>query len=122
MVISQSGFRLHGLELQHRLESDPNLSNISVLSFDQGMMPTQITAGTLNCLIRSIFFIVAHIVSRISPNGMIRLPHKSATGILEAAVTIGPPFGERPKGLYSSGSEPKNVSTEAEDAEKRAAV
>ncbi|RYP84557.1 hypothetical protein DL769_001145 [Monosporascus sp. CRB-8-3] len=110
------------LELQHRLNSDPKLSGISVLGLDPGMMPTKITTGTLSWPIRYLVFIVAHISSRISPNGMMRLPRKSAGDILAAALETDPPFGERLKGLYFNGSEPKEVSIEAKDAEKRAAV
>jgi hypothetical protein len=110
------------IELQRRLDSDPKLSGISVLGVDPGMMPTKITTGTLNWLMRSLFFIVVQIASRLSPNGMMRLPHKSAGDVLAAALETGPPFGERPKGLYFNGSEPKEVSVEARDAEKRASV
>ncbi|RYP77637.1 hypothetical protein DL771_001005 [Monosporascus sp. 5C6A] len=110
------------LELQRRLNSDPELSGISVLGVDPGLMPTKITTDTLSWPTRSLVFIMAHISSRISPNGMMRLPRKSAGDILAAALQTDPPFGERPKGLYFNGSEPKEVSVEAKDAEKRATV
>ncbi|RYO81222.1 hypothetical protein DL764_009794 [Monosporascus ibericus] len=110
------------LELQRRLDSDPELSGISVLGVDPGLMPTKITTDTLSWPTRSLIFIMAHISSRISPNGMMRLPRKSAGDVLAAAFKTDPPFGERPKGLYFNGSEPKEVSVEAKDAEKRAAV
>lgn len=86
------------------------------------MMPTHITTGTLNWLIRSIFIVVTHISGWISPNGIMRLPDKSARDVLAAALQTGQPFGERPKRLYFNGSELKEVSVEAKDAEKRAAV
>ena len=114
--------RPRSVELQRRLDSDPKLNNISVLGIDPGMMPTKITTGTLNWFIRTVFSIIAHIASRLSPNGMMRLPQKSAGDILAAALETSPPFGERPKGLYFNGSEPKEVSIEARDAEKRATV
>jgi len=110
------------VELQRRLDSDPKLSGISVLGVDPGMMPTKITTGSLSWLISFLFFIVTKIAGRLSPNGMMRLPRKSAGDVVAAALETGPPFGKRPKGLYFNGSEPKEVSVEAKDAEKRARV
>lgn len=109
-------------ELQRRLDSDPELCRISVLGFDPGMMATKITVGSLSWLIRSIFHIVAYAANWISPNGSIRLPRKSAGDLLAAALETNPPFGERPKRLYFNGSEPKEVSAEAKDVDKRASV
>lgn len=53
---------------------------------------------------------------------MMRLPEKSARDVLAAALQTGQPYGEHPKGLYFNGSEPKEVSVEAKDADKRTAV
>lgn len=86
------------------------------------MMPTKITTGTLGWFIHSLFLIITHIASRISSNGMMRLPRKSASDVLAAALQTGPPYGERPKGLYFNGSELKEVGVEAKDVEKRASV
>lgn len=113
---------LYSPELQHRLDSDPNLNKISVLGVDPGMMPTTITVGTLNWLIRLIFSVVARFVSMISPNGFLRLPNKSAGDVLAAAFGTASPIGQRPKGLYFNGNEPKEISNEAKDTEKRASV
>ena len=63
-----------------------------------------------------------HILGRIWPNGMLRLKHKSAGDVLAAAFDTEPPFGERPKGLYMNGSEPKQAGIEAQDEDKRATV
>ncbi|TVY48341.1 Protochlorophyllide reductase C-like protein [Lachnellula occidentalis] len=123
MMIQEEVFANTGsVELQRRLNSDPKLSGISVLGVDPGMMPTKITTNTLNWLIRFLIFIVAQVSSWLSPNGMLRLPHKSAGDVLAAALDNGPLHGERPKGLYFNGSEPKEVSVEAKDARKRSIV
>ncbi|KAI3395407.1 hypothetical protein diail_1336, partial [Diaporthe ilicicola] len=113
---------LLSVELQRRLDSDPELSGISVLGVDPGLMPTKITTGGLGLIIGSIYTLVMHISGRIWPNGTLRLTHKSAGDVLAAATDTKSPFGERPKALYMNGSEPKSVSVEAQDAEKRAAV
>lgn len=63
-----------------------------------------------------------HISGRIWPNGTLRLKQKSADDVLAAALATKPPFGERPKGLYMNGSEPKEVSVEEQDEQKRASV
>lgn len=109
-------------ELQRRLDSDPDLNKISVLGVDPGMMPTNITTATLPWLIRLMFFILAPVSTILSPNGMLHLPHKSAGDVLAAALGIAPPIGERPKGSYFNGSEPKEISVEAMDEDKRASV
>lgn len=109
-------------ELQRRLDSDPRLSGISVLGVDPGMMPTKITTGGLGTVIAAILTIVIHISSWLSPNGMFRLPGKSADDVLAAALDTGAPFGEKFKGLYMNGSQPKEFSLEAKDGEKRSTV
>ncbi|KAI9657184.1 MAG: hypothetical protein M1821_003351 [Bathelium mastoideum] len=109
-------------ELQRRLNSDPELNKLSILGVDPGNMTTKIATGSLNWLIQSIFFVVAQVAGRISPNGRIRLPHKSAGDVLAAALGTDSPVGEFPKGLYFNGAEPKEVSGEAKDAAKRATV
>jgi hypothetical protein len=118
---SNTGLR-YSPELQRRLDSDPNLNKISVLGVDPGMMPTAITIGTLNWLIRFIFSVVARVVSIASPNGFLRLPQKSAGDVLAAAFGTASPIGQHPKGLYMNGNVPKEMSVEAKDAEKRASV
>jgi NAD(P)-dependent dehydrogenase (short-subunit alcohol dehydrogenase family) len=109
-------------ELQRRLASDPNLNKISVLGVDPGMMPTNMVIATLPWIIRVIFSLVARVTNFFSPNGMLRLPRKSAGDVLAAALGIAYPTGERPKGLYLNGNEPKEIGIEAKSPEKRAAV
>lgn len=95
---------------------------MSILGVDPGLMPTKITTGNLGWLIGSIYALVMHISGRIWPNGTLRLKEKSAADVLAAALDTKPPFGERPKGLYMNGSEPKQIGAEALDEEKRASV
>lgn len=109
-------------ELQRRLDTDAELDNISVLGVDPGIMPTAITVGTLNWAVKLIFSLVARVASVVSPNGLIRLPHKSADDLLAAAFETGPPLGSHPKGLYFNGKILKEISDEAKDAEKRLSV
>ncbi|KAF3760402.1 NAD(P)-binding protein [Cryphonectria parasitica EP155] len=110
------------IELQRRLNSDPELSGISVLGVDPGLMPTKLNMGGLGWLKTFLFTLVMYIAAILSPNGTLRSTAKSASDVLAAAVETRPPFGDRPKGLYMNGSEPKDVSVEAKDAEKRASV
>ncbi|KAI0173350.1 hypothetical protein GGR52DRAFT_590500 [Hypoxylon sp. FL1284] len=69
-----------------------------------------------------IFFIVTQKAGRISPNSTIRLPNKSASDVLAAVFSNPSPMSEHPKNLYFNSSEPKEMSVEAKDAEKRAQV
>lgn len=85
-------------------------------------MPTKITVGGLSFLIGSIYTLAFYVFGRIWTNGTLRLKHKSAGDVLGAAVDTTPPFGNRPKGLYMNGHEPKEVGVEAQDEQKRAGV
>jgi hypothetical protein len=85
-------------------------------------MPTKITVGGLPWLIGSIYTLAFNVCGRIWTNGTLRLKHKSADDVLAAAIDTKPPFGERPKGLYMNGTEPKEVGVEAQDEQKRASV
>lgn len=69
-----------------------------------------------------MFAAVARVTNIFSPNGILRLPHKSAGDVLAAAFGTASPIGERPKDLYLDGNVPKEVSEEAKDVEKRASV
>lgn len=73
-------------------------------------------------MIGTIYTLVMHISGRIWPNGTLRLKQKSAGDVLAAAFDTKPPFGERPKGLYMNGFEPKELGSEAQDEQKRASV
>jgi hypothetical protein len=86
------------------------------------MMPTAITIGTLNWLVRFIFFFVARVASVVSPNGSLRLPRKSAADVLAAAFGNAPPLSQQPKNLYLNGNVLKQISDEAKDVEKRASL
>ncbi|KAH3913426.1 hypothetical protein HBI56_083670 [Parastagonospora nodorum] len=109
-------------ELQCRLNSVPNLNKVSILDVDTGVMPITITVGTLNWLVRFVFYIVARVASVVSPNGLLRSTQKSAGDILVAALDTTSPTGQRPKSLYLNGSALREMSSGAMDAKKRASV
>ncbi|KAH7380561.1 putative short-chain dehydrogenase [Phaeosphaeria sp. MPI-PUGE-AT-0046c] len=109
-------------ELQCRLDSDANLNMISILGVDPGIMPTNITVGTLNWVVRIMFSLLARVFNLVLPNGLIRMPHKSAGDVLAAAFGTSSPIGMHPKSLYLSGDVPKEMSDEAKNAEKRTSV
>ncbi|KAJ3579983.1 hypothetical protein NPX13_g574 [Xylaria arbuscula] len=110
------------VELQTRLNRDPDLSNISILGVDPGTMPTYITVGDHGWLVKSIITMVMQVLAWKDPNGLMRTPRKSAADVLAAALAVDPPIGSTPKSLYLNGSQPKEVSVEAQDDEKRLAV
>ncbi|KAI1430313.1 putative short-chain dehydrogenase [Xylaria sp. FL1777] len=110
------------VELQRRLDQQPELSGISVVGVDPGTMPTTITTGRHNWLVKMIFTAVIYIAAWISPNGIMRTTRKSASDVLAAATSGDPPIGRTPKSLYLNGSEPKAMSVEVDDDDKRAAV
>lgn len=85
-------------------------------------MPTKITTGNLPSIVWFIYTLVMHVSGRIWPNGTLRLTSKSASDVLAAALDTKPPFSERPKSLYMNGSDPKDLSVEAKDSEKRTSV
>ena len=85
-------------------------------------MPTQITTGNLGWPLWAVLHIITQVSSRLSPNGTYRLVSKSADDVLSAALSTAPPLCDKPKCLYFNGSEPKEVSQEARDADKRLAV
>ncbi|KAI2626817.1 putative short-chain dehydrogenase [Xylaria nigripes] len=110
------------IELQRRLNKDPDLSHISILGVNPGTMPTNITTGEHGWLLRTIMTFVMHVMAWKNPNGLMRTARKSSADVLAAAISVDPPIGTAPKALYLNGSEPKAVSVEAQDDEKRAAV
>ncbi|KAI0506258.1 putative short-chain dehydrogenase [Xylaria bambusicola] len=110
------------IELQNRLNRDPDISRIAILGVDPGIMPTHITVGDHGWLVKSIITFVMRILAWKNPDGLMRTPQKSASDVLAAALSVDPPIGSTPKSVYLNGSQPKPVSGEAQDDEKRAAV
>lgn len=110
-------------ELQRRLDRDPELSNISVVALDPGVMPTDLVRH-YPLIMRVLMFqivlpVIATIGTSLWPNGTCRTLRKSARDILNAAIECGaPPLSERPKGLFLNGSEAGIYNDEAKDLAK----
>ncbi|KAK0113493.1 hypothetical protein ONS96_014357 [Cadophora gregata f. sp. sojae] len=109
-------------ELQRRLDSDPALSNISVLSMDPGAMGGTGIAKRAPLLIRFITQVMIPLLQRISvyfsPNGSIRPTWKSAQDLMLASFDE-KYLGVRPKAVYLNGSAKAESSIESRDEEKQ---
>lgn len=108
-------------ELQRRLNADPDLSNISILAVDPGLMGgTKLTRNGVMILkiISQIATLFQGIIVWISPNGSLRSPKKSAGDLLRAAFDE-KELGVHPKAAYLNGSEPKVSGKEARDEQKQ---
>ncbi|KAG8163455.1 hypothetical protein KVR01_006752 [Diaporthe batatas] len=128
----RGGFRRYGAaklcqvmmmaELQRRVDLDHVLSNISVLAIDPGSTPTQLIRRG-NWMIRGHWtFIMPWLVIILTwlwPNGSNRTTKKSSGDLIAAAFDSNPTLGERPKGLYLDGEEPRQMAAEARDPRKR---
>jgi hypothetical protein len=68
-----------------------------------------------------IFPIINPIFVALWPNGFLRTPAKSATGVLRAAFDT-ETLGDRPKDLYFNGTEHWPTSKEAKDEKNREAL
>ncbi|TVY85589.1 WW domain-containing oxidoreductase [Lachnellula suecica] len=108
-------------ELQRRLNSDPDLSKISVLSLDPGAMggtgllrDSTVYARFLSTLL----YYGQPIAVRLDPNGMFRTPKKSGHDLLLACFDD-EYLMEYPKAVYLNGSVRATPSAEAGDAENQ---
>ncbi|KAK8008210.1 hypothetical protein PG991_010761 [Apiospora marii] len=123
-----AGFRRYGAaklcelmmmtELQSRLFADPVLNNISVYGVDPGTMPSNLVRrgpwAMRVLLFQIIMPLFAGWMVRLSPNGPLRTPQKSARDVLAAAFRTGPISA-----LYFDGSAPAEMGAEAQDREKQ---
>jgi hypothetical protein len=111
-------------ELQHRLNQDTRLHNISVLALDPGAMPTEIIRQSPSWFMRVLMFqvimpVLGTVATRLWPNGSFRTLQKSASDVLSAAVDCDrPPLSEHPKGLFLNGSELGDYNSEAKEPAK----
>ncbi|GAW20880.1 hypothetical protein ANO14919_103920 [Xylariales sp. No.14919] len=124
----RSGFRRYGAsklcellmmsELQRRLNSDPVLRNVSVVSVDPGTMPTSITRRSPSPVLVFVFQYVLPFLAAIWvllwPNGALRTTGKSAADVLAAAFDP-----ETTKGVYLDGRKRAQTSAEARDTQKQ---
>lgn len=109
-------------ELQRRLESDPALSNISVLSMDPGAMGGTGIAKRAPLLIRFLAQIMIPLLQNIaiyfSSNGSMRPTWKSARDLMLASFDENY-LGVRPKAVYLNGSVKATSSAESRDEDKQ---
>lgn len=127
------GFRRYGAsklclvmmigELQRRLRGDPILSNISILGVDPGAFSSGVARRSpwpIRILIYQIIIpALAGLMAWLQPNGTLRTQAKASEDVLYAAFDCDPQLGERPRGLYLDGKEPREMSAEARDVNKR---
>ncbi|KAI0154505.1 putative short-chain dehydrogenase [Xylariaceae sp. FL1272] len=124
-----SGYRRYGAaklflimmihELQHRIDRDPVLSNISVLGVDPGTMTTGLQRHASWFTRVFIFQIVYPIMAFLIPNGLVRTTSRSASQVLRADFDSNDILGEFPKGLYLFDDKLWESSAEAREAQKR---
>ncbi|KAI5919329.1 putative short-chain dehydrogenase [Camillea tinctor] len=109
-------------ELQRRIDADPILKGISVLGIDPGSTPTYLVRRGDWRIVGLWTFIMPWLVVILTwlwPNGTNRTVTKSSADIITAAFDSNPAIGERPKGLYLNGEEPREMAAEARDPRKR---
>jgi len=108
-------------ELQRRLNTDPSLSNISILGFDPGWVSTSIGRNA-NLIIRFIMYCFQFLAPPISlfwPNHFIRTAAKTGDDLVVACFDE-KKFSEFPKALYVDGSEiSARMNEEARDENKQ---
>jgi NAD(P)-dependent dehydrogenase (short-subunit alcohol dehydrogenase family) len=117
----EAGMRRYGMsktlmqmflyELQRRINSDPELSSISVLSLDPGGMGTGIARDGplllrfLLAFILPLFTPLLLLWNHFKPNGMLRTPEISAKDLRRACFDESEPLGKFPKAVALNGSE-----------------
>ncbi|KAG4440763.1 hypothetical protein IFR05_003750 [Cadophora sp. M221] len=109
-------------ELQRRLDSDPALANISILSMDPGGMGGTGIAKRAGPMIRFITGYVVPVLQHISvwlfPNGPLRPTWKSAQDLMLASFDDNY-LGTHPKATYLNGSVKATSSVESRDEAKQ---
>lgn len=112
-------------ELQRRLASSTQLSNISILAVDPGAMPNTWLLKDASSSIRFLVdYVLGYMVSTLvwfNPNGSYRTTWKSAGDLLSASFNE-KDYGEHPQALYLDGSRVAEAGPEARDQEKQKAL
>jgi NAD(P)-dependent dehydrogenase (short-subunit alcohol dehydrogenase family) len=109
--MSKTLMQMFMFELQRRLNSDPELKNICVLSLDPGGMGTGIARDGpwllrfLLAVIFPVFGPLLRIWNHFWPNGMVRTPDISARDLRRACFDQMEPLGKFPKAVAVNGSE-----------------
>jgi hypothetical protein len=107
-------------ELQRRLNTDPTLSNISVIGLDPGWVSTAIGRNSpMNTAIIWTFQYLAPVLNYFWPNHYVRTATKTGDDLVRVCFDQ-EKFGEYPKALYVDGSEIEaRMNEEARDEKKR---
>ncbi|KAF4455614.1 short-chain [Fusarium albosuccineum] len=106
-------------ELGERLANDPTLSKVGVVGIDPGAMPTDLgRRGSIiaQFKIKIIMPLLAAPSRYLSPNGLFRLPSKSAEDTIRAAFEVDLPQDEV---LYLNGTDNYTAAKETMDRQKR---
>ncbi|EED23500.1 short-chain dehydrogenase, putative [Talaromyces stipitatus ATCC 10500] len=128
----RSGFRRYGAaklcltmmmhELQHRMNTDPQLKSVCILGVDPGAMSTGLQRHASWFIRVLLFQIVLPLTLLLMSKPPLRPTQKSASHILQAAFDSNEVLGQYPKDLYFNGDEPLETSEESRDAQKRELV
>jgi hypothetical protein len=97
-------------ELQRRIDADPALSNISVLSLDLGGMATSLVRDVPFALhfllgwVMPLFEPLLWLMDYVSPNGLLRRPATSAADLRRACFDDKVSLGPHPRAVALNGS------------------
>lgn len=128
----RSGYRRYGAaklcltmmmhELQHRMNTDPQLKNVCILGVDPGAMSTSLQRHASWFIRVLLFQIILPLTLLLMSNSPLRPTQKSASHVLQAAFDSNEVLGQYPKDLYFNGDEPLETGEESRDAQKRELV
>lgn len=103
-------------ELQRRLEADPQLSDVSVMSVDPGAMPNTGLVKDASWIIKiMLHYVLGSMISIVTwfrPNGDYRTPWKSAGDLLFASFDE-KHIGKHPRALFLNGTAKAESGVEA---------
>ena len=109
-------------ELQRRLSTSPDMSNVTLVAVDPGAIPGTGLLRDSSLLLRIVVHWmmgpVTPILCWMSPNGYFRTAAKSAVDLFNASFDQNK-GGKYPKGLYLNGSDIAQSSPETKDQEKQ---
>ncbi|USW53358.1 Putative NAD(P)-binding domain superfamily [Septoria linicola] len=109
-------------ELQRRLDSNPQLWNVSLLALDPGTMGGTglVRSGSLPVRLLMKYMVppITWIAQIFQPNGLLRTPYKSGSGLLHATLDEAS-IGKHPKALYLDGTALAQPCAEAQDQSKQ---
>ncbi|POS76989.1 hypothetical protein DHEL01_v204608, partial [Diaporthe helianthi] len=105
--------------LQARLNRDPALNKICILTVDPGTMSTGLQRHSAFFIRVVLFRVIFPLIAWLNPQGGIRTTERSAGDVVRAAFDIGPGLSEGPKDVYLDGDKPVETGVESQDVQKR---